>query len=494
MRLRYALEADEAAIDAATRALGWRLLTVRPDPRRLVYGAGDWQASFTVGLHVDLSGHDPESLASTLAVELPLGPAEPAPEPRPEPLARPRLADGVEPRLHVGDGPTRVLLRERRREAHRWIDVALWDVLARADGTRDRDALETRGVGPGLDSLEAEGWLADGLPAGGLNPVEPPRAADRPLEVFGDLTLRCDGSGGCCHAYGAVPFRREEAARARALFTDVRFTPWRAGDSVHEAPMLVHDRCAFLDGDDRCRLHPSGAKPFGCSLYPATLVDDGVSLRVSVAPECACVFESVGATDGAPLWPEDASRPAREAARPLPDPVPITTDRAVPRAKYRPWADGLLAQLGERDDDLAAWLLGVARAMGEAPLPLLTSTRVDPTLPPMRALPTVADPTRSVRSSEVLRWAEAARASITTWPAPRAAAHERVYLRALTFGHRLAVEATPLADALRERAARLVLARAMHDVDAPSATLAAHPLGALEATLRHRGLRLTPAR
>lgn len=382
--------------------------------------------------------------------------------------------------MHRRAGVTRVLLRDRRRCARRWIEQSTWEALERADGTRDRAELDWDA--PELEALEAEGWLADGLPARPVTPVNPPRAEDRPLEVFGDLTLRCDGSGGCCHAYGAVPFRREEAARARELF-DVPFTDWRGGEVTHRAPMLVDDRCAFIDGDERCRLHASGAKPFGCALYPATLVDDGVALRVSVAPECACVFESLGATDGAPLWPAGASRSAREAARPLPDPVAMTETRAVSRSDYRAWSDALMAVLAERDDDLAAWLLGLAESLRADPLVDLSHIEPVRALPALRELPTEPDPTRSARSAEVLRWAETARTKLDAWPAASEPERERLYLRALTFGHRLAVEATPLASALLERAARLLLARAMRR----STT---HPLASLEAALRHRGLRL----
>ena len=48
--------------------------------------------------------------------------------------------------------------------------------------------------------------------------------------------------------------------------------------------------CAYLEGEGRCSLHAKGgpeAKPLGCRTFPTSFIDDGDSVRVSVAVECS---------------------------------------------------------------------------------------------------------------------------------------------------------------------------------------------------------------
>ena len=48
------------------------------------------------------------------------------------------------------------------------------------------------------------------------------------------------------------------------------------------------------------------AKPRGCRVYPATFVDDGEHIRVSMSVECPCVLASAGVEGGAPLVDPEA--------------------------------------------------------------------------------------------------------------------------------------------------------------------------------------------
>jgi hypothetical protein len=65
---------------------------------------------------------------------------------------------------------------------------------------------------------------------------------------------------------------------------------------------------------------------------------------------------------------------------------------------------------------------------------------------------------------------------------------ERFYLRALAHGHRLAIEGRTLEHGLRDRAARMLAARAMARVPAPRDQSARYPLALLEAAMRNLGI------
>lgn len=502
---RHALEgASEAAIEEAAGALGWRLSNIASGPRRLVYGGDDWQACFTVGSHVDLSGHDVDALARALGEHLTLRPIEASPPPPPGAPARPRLADTVEARLIVEGGEVRARLHDLRSDAVIVVDATAWDALRAADGTRDADALRLAAGRPvDLRAAGEAGMLADGLaPAPPEPPVPSSARRERPVEALPGYRLRCDGSGGCCRAYGSVPFDPEEAARARAtglapIDPDRLFSPYRGARWATRAVAWVDEACAFLGPDDACRLHAAhgpGAKPFACRLFPATAIDDGAAVRVSAAPECACVFESDGADRGAPLVDPGPLDP-RVPVRALPDPVPLDASRVASREAYRAWSDRLLRRVEAERGDLAAFALGLAAAVRAGGLE--AGVDVEPRRAPIASGSELEararHPAHTRQAREVAGWALESLAALDGWPEPRQREAERFYLRALTFGHRLAVEGRPLVQGLRERAARLICARAMHAVDAPSPRLARHPLAALEAALRHLGARLCPA-
>jgi len=85
----------------------------------------------------------------------------------------------------------------------------------------------------------------------------------------------------------------------------------------------------------------------------------------------------------------------------------------------------------------------------------------------------------------VARWIATALDHGDPFAAPTHPAHERFYLAALAWGHRLAVEGRPLAHGLRDRATRVLAARAMASVAPPDDTASDAPLALVEAAVRN---------
>jgi lysine-N-methylase len=453
---------------------------------------------------------------------------------------RPRLSPEVHARLHVVDGEPKVILHEWRTGTILEIDVPSFRALAEADGTRDLDslclALAKEGIYHGesdlvqlLTELHAAEVLVDGLsvpraPPPVASPETPP---ERPLEVLADFELACDGSGSCCRFYGSVAFSRLDALKARLvaerlrlpILADEVFTPIagaQMGDGMR-AVAQVDGRCAFLESDARCGLHREAgpeAKPLACRFYPASLVDDGVAVRVSLAPECACVFASIGER-GDPLVPRGARTYAEidPEARTihLPDPVPLDIARTASRAELRAWSAHLCAHLERHpiDAPALAWKLaelvaseGLAievldRALADREPP--EATEIAPWLRALSEHAIVAAQTHeSWRSASDLsrrtaRWIADALVDVKVEDLLafdlRDEAAERFYLRALAHAHRLALEGRPLAHGLRDRAVRLLAARAMSMRHAlPEDPAARYPLALLEAAIRNLGM------
>ncbi|MBX3272980.1 MAG: YkgJ family cysteine cluster protein [Sandaracinaceae bacterium] len=448
-------------------------------------------------------------------------------------LERPRLALHVQARVHVADGSPHVVLHDPRTRLVARISLDDWRLLREADGTRDLDALCLAAARLGIDPSEEElvrlfseldeaGLLADGLAPPLREPPVPapaPPAPETPLEVLPDFTLTCDGRGACCRFYGSVGFAPLEALRARVAAAELAlpladadlFTPLSGAqiDAPDEprAVALVDGRCAFLDGGARCALHARGgpyAKPAACRIYPAAYVHDGGAVRASLAPECACVFSSVGRPSGAGLVPEGAATyGALDPAAGLlvvPDPVPLSLHRTAPREALRPWSRAVHDVARRADRDAAGWAWALAQAIEEA------GALVDPDRAPCgleaarpwlaafrEAITAEADAQDAHRGASdlsrvVARWAADALARVDPLAAPAQARDEGFYLAALAFGHRLAIEGRPLCVGLRDRATRILVARAMAAVPAPLDPAAAHPLALVEAATRNLGL------
>lgn len=445
---------------------------------------------------------------------------------------RPRLAPWVRPRLHhfssVDGRPasSHVVLHDARTHASVHLETRLFAMLALADGTRDLDALTLAAEREGalrrrselralVDQLAAKGLLVDGLASPGERAAVAAIPDDRPLDVL-PFALVCDGRGGCCRQYPSITFSDVEATRARVLAPKVLdglahpdrvFLPLAGDRRDAHGVALVDGACAYLAEPDvagarACGLHPR--KPLGCSLYPATFVDDGEAVRVAVKVECDCVARSVGRSAGEPLIPAAArSRGALDPAleiRSLPERVVLDETRAISRpelVRRRAHALAGLAALEATEVDaaaLASAMADEAASFGEAALPGASApsfARLEPTLTALaartRAMSDAAVAWRSPRDrARRLRrlCAEAAERLLQAraLPGPRdeERALELFHLRAAVFGHAL-VGDTPgssLASELRGLAVRISLARA---VDAEPGE---HALTLVEATMR----------
>lgn len=462
--------------------------------------------------------------------------------------ARPRLATHVLPRRHVVDGEERVVLHDLGTGRLVQIGLREWGLLAASDGTRDLEGIVLAAAREGaharaaalrvfLAQLHAAGMLEDGVeepPPAAVESAPPdPEDAARPLDPLPGFSLTCDGSGSCCRFYGSVIFGPVEAARARALLPMVRdggarhervFMPERgSGPTGGAAVTYCEGRCAYLGDDGRCALHAAGgpaAKPVVCQTFPATFIDDGERVRVSVAVECACVLASVDRPGGAPLVPAGARArgdlDGTLVIDRLADHVMITADSVAPRAAFMAWSRAVTQALPAADT--AAALLSLARAV--------TSEGLDETA----AARAIASPA-AVRPEDVQPWAEALSQRAArraredaTWRSsrdlvlraagwletaagvladreiattllaqpPAAPRSEQFYLSALLHGYRLA-GGRPVAVELHDRAVRILVARALGHVMAgipeeERDSAAAHPLALVEGMLRGHGL------
>ncbi|MRG97184.1 YkgJ family cysteine cluster protein [Polyangium spumosum] len=460
--------------------------------------------------------------------------------------SRPRLADHAVVRRHrVGSEDFWVLHDQRSGLAYR-LGAREWGLLAQADGSRDLEGIVAAASRASafakvdtlrvfLGALHEAGLLEEGVAP---LPEPKPRAASRPLDPLPGFSLACDGRGSCCRFYASVIFRPVEEAHARALLPRVldagdhperAFTPLHGSSPCGATSVpLVDGRCAYLDDGGLCRLHAArGAqvKPLGCQTFPALFVDDGEAVRIAPAVECACVLASAldPRPEGAPLVPEGARRSEDLDEGilivELPETLPLAPGRSGARA------------------DLVRFL----RAVAEAPPPrdtahalvaladVVETSGLDPALA-TRALAAPAPPdaelfrpffaalaTRAARRARidatfraerdlarrVVCWIEAAALALAEDPAlvarllaapasiPRARA-EAFYLRAGAHAYQLVSVDLPLAFALRDRAARVLLARALPLVITPDDTrdepALEHPLALVEATLRGHGL------
>jgi lysine-N-methylase len=442
---------------------------------------------------------------------------------------RPRLSDSAMIRRHIIDGEEKLILHDRAREEAIELDRDQVEQLLACDGTRDLGGIMLEAArrhayarGSAIEALLVEsqrrGLLADGIAARAFEPLH----ADRPLEVLEGYRLHCDGNGSCCTTYASVPFTRSETQRALGICPtegERVFLPlFGAGDDRLQAVTMIDGACAFLGGDHKCRIHVaagSAQKPRGCRVFPATHVDDGEAVRVSVAVECACVLSSLGTGAGDGLVTDGATREAElvEGTRVvrLPEQIRLDGETMAPRAELRRWSAAIASAVPPQIDGVAA-LWGLAEAVREEGLDV-EATHVAVAAPPpssaalgfhlMALAGTTADKRATVdgwrgRTDRVRRlasWLDDAaqalldrsvvEARLGEGPGPLAG-HEAFHLRALIHGHLLAGELS-LFQALRDRAVRQLLARQafLSPVDDPSAR---YPLTAVEAMMRGQGL------
>jgi len=259
-------------------------------------------------------------------------------------------------------------------------------------------------------------------------------------------------------------------------------------------------------------------------MFPALYVDDGHSVRVSPAVECACVLASVGVThEGELLVPDqmtssDKLDPGVHVAR-LPDMILITQKRYGSRDELIAWSK-LVAQAPPPSDTLGTFLALADEVqtwgldLGAAARALLSPRTADPESmrPALFALVErsrrrlhIDDAWRSENDLALrsVRWISNAAALLLaeptvlarilhTSPSAADAQAEAFYLRAGAHGHQFVLSDAPLAQALRDRAVRIVLARTMSLIVGPderqTEPALRHPLALVEATLRGHGL------
>ncbi len=457
---------------------------------------------------------------------------------------RPRLADHVLARRHITGGEAVIVLHDQRTGRLVQLGPREWGLLAAADGTRDLDGviLAARREGAHvrvaalrafLEQLHGADLLADGTPddtpaeapAGESPPASESLPPDRPLDVLSDFSLHCDGSGSCCRIYASVIFGPVEAARARSLFPDIQ-----GGGDRHErvflpdhgsaptggsAVTLVDGRCAYLGESGHCSIHARAggpAKPIGCNLFPASFLDDGERIAVSASVECACILASVGRPGGYLLIaPEARFRGDLDPSvfiASLPTRLAVTRSVSANRSEIRGWSRRIEALSPPLDVARTLWSLAAAiDEHGLSASPTL-AFEAPPAIAPSETHPWIEAlahrAARRVREDAVWRsdrdlarlcssWiAEAAEALLSSKaiPPPAAPASEAFYLRAALHGYKLFTD-LPLTIALRDRAVRLLVARALPDVFARTGATdpaCAHPLALVEAMLRGHGL------
>ena len=447
--------------------------------------------------------------------------------------SRPRLADHVLVRRHfvtrddASEPQETIVLHDTRTSEVLRFSGRVLALLVAADGTRDLDGIALAAARAGvlhrrselrrmLDELHGRGLLVDGIdaPVATEAAIETTVAPDRPIRALPDFALVCDGSGACCRQYSSIAFTAAEAIRARTFVPILRgglvppdrvflslagLTPPGPEPHAH-AVAMVDGACAFLD-EGRCAIHAAGgieAKPRPCAVYPATFVDDGESIRVSIKVECSCVVESleVQATAGAAL----VAATVRSAAdlddavqvRVLPARIALDRNGATwTRAAFVAWSDAFHSRI-YASIDIARTFVSEAvtlepNAEGKL-VPFVTAFHA-------RALASAdtADEWRGTNDVARIgrrRVADAAKLLLDRLlgdprdlPPSTRPEVEAFYARAAVFGHHLVGEGPrTLVDALVDRAVRVLVARMMPASDARET------LPLVEAMVRGHGL------
>lgn len=457
---------------------------------------------------------------------------------------RPRLADHVVPRLHVVEGERVVLLHDRREERLARIGEREWGLIAAADGTRDLEGIVVaaartgaRATVAGLTAFFADmmaaGWLTAGeaAPAKALEEGTPPRVAPLarvwPLRRLEGFRLSCNGLGGCCRQYGTTLLSAAEVARARTHCPDVLgggddaarvFGPEQGSVPTGGlAVAMVDGRCAYLRRDGHCGIHTAAgaeAKPIGCRTYPALLAFDGEAVRVCPSIECACVLASAASGEGGELLVQGAETTAdldpSIHVEPLGATVDIAPGRTLRGAEYVVFCDALVDALAFHPDlalPPVLWSLADGLGAGVPPLEALAAAFSRPApIPegPLNERLTVigarvthrVDQDRAWRSPRdlVLRALGWLHDSVLARLRPgglkagvSSPDDEEFYVRSLAFGLHLETSAG-LAESLRDRAVRILLARTIPEEAGVEDVAASRPLALVEALFRGQGL------
>lgn len=428
-------------------------------------------------------------------------------------------------RRHVSDGREFVILHDEARAETLELEPAAWAVLSCADGTRDVEGIvaaatrlgaraQTEVVRELLRALADRGVLVDGAPEHEPDVVRirvrAPRVLEEPVVPLPGFRYACDGTGGCCRSYGSVLLTPADRDRARAALPEHRiagipstrwFTPDRgSAPTPLSVPVAVDGGCGFLGSDGLCEIHRKiglEGKPRACSAFPVTACSDGVEIRVSAMPECACVLRPVGESEGEPLgegWERGADVPPMLIIDTLPDTIHVDASRTESPAWLRAAVDETLQMLDEAPDparvcwDRAdAWSRPKSVDLG-AYVDALRRKAKDT----LRRRATYVGPDDWVLAS--LQWlvgtlhllGEASLQAAATVPTEQADRVELRYLVSALWGYH-GFRSRAAVDVMREHAVKIWVARAMAEVPlAPSKH--ALPLATLSMLLRGHAL------
>lgn len=291
-------------------------------------------------------------------------------------------------RRHVIDGRERVVLHDEARGDHLELSVEAWAVIAAADGSRDLAGIVLAATRAGarateasvrglLEQLAARDALIEGVPEHAADVVTPrprgPGVASLPVEALPEYRFSCHGRGGCCRAYGSILTTPHDRARAQAAMPDCAirtvppqrwFTPAKGSAPTPLAVPFAHEGgCGFLGDDGLCEIHRRAgvqAKPRACAAFPTIAASDGVSVRVSVTPECACVLDSAADVDGESLatgWAVGADLPETTVIDALPEAVAVGPGVEWTPAQVRTAVDAALPRVEREDPAHACWSL-----------------------------------------------------------------------------------------------------------------------------------------
>ncbi len=295
-----------------------------------------------------------------------------------------------------------MVLHDEARGDHLELSVEAWAVLEAADGTRDVLGIVAAATRAGarvgqasvkalLEQLAARDALVEGPPEHAADVVTPrPRDASvamMPVESLPRYRFSCHGGGGCCRAYGSILTTPHDRSRARAAMPEqpVRgvppqrwFTPSKGSAPTPLGVPFAHDGgCGFLGDDGRCEIHRSAgvdAKPRACAAFPTVAASDGIAVRVSVTPECACVLDSAGGTLGRPLgeaWSLGRDLSETTVIDVLPEAVGVAAGVHWTPSEVRTAVDEALVRLEHEDPAALCWTLADAWSQGQPSEPEL---------------------------------------------------------------------------------------------------------------------------
>ena len=178
----------------------------------------------------------------------------------------------------------------------------------------------------------------------------------------------CHGDGLCCtdiHQLGPVTRDERRRVEAEAPGTTTRLAGLVLLRVVEE---LHSGGCVFLEGDMRCRVHASEARPRTCHRFPYLVTHTPDGARLGTDHRCPC--RTLG--DRAPLDPHTAHEALRDrggrlsADRRVEGRIPIAARSRVGWSRYRSLESELLGALAE-----ASASRSVESILGVEPMPEL---------------------------------------------------------------------------------------------------------------------------